>query len=180
MVRLLPLLLPASPTCACGLEAALPPTTTAPTGFPSRNPGTSAAGVPGVGSPVKKYPAREKPKRATFSSLGEKTCVSSRLSTCSCKLRMSVLYGLAVVGVKSLPLSMVYTAEKLSFVENTWSTRALPKYSRMVCKGLLKTWAMPLKSGAFAGGVIQRFSNGCTLGAACAREVRSGTKAADV
>jgi hypothetical protein len=39
---------------------------------------------------------------------------------------------------------------------------------------------MPLKSGAFAGGVIQRFSNGCTLGAACAREVRSGTKAADV
>ena len=54
MVRLLPLLLPARPICACGFEAALPPTTTAPTWCPVRKPGTLAAGVPGVGSPVKK------------------------------------------------------------------------------------------------------------------------------
>ena len=46
---------------------------------PARKPGTLAAGVPGVGSPVKKYPAREKPKRAVLSSAGEKTCVSCRL-----------------------------------------------------------------------------------------------------
>src|SRR6516162_6554107 len=71
--------------------AVRPTTSTAPTGFPSRNPGTSDAGVPGVGSPVKKYPAREKPKRATFSRVGEKTCVHSKLSTCSCRLKMSVL-----------------------------------------------------------------------------------------
>jgi hypothetical protein len=32
-----------------------------------------AAGVPGVGSPVKKYPARENPKRAVFTTLREKT-----------------------------------------------------------------------------------------------------------
>src|SRR5262249_62370430 len=93
MVKLLPLLLPASPTCAVGLEAVLPPTTTAPTCRPERKPGTLAAGVPGVGSPVKKYPAREKPKRAVFRSDGEKTWVSSRLKTCSRRFRMSALYG---------------------------------------------------------------------------------------
>src|SRR5271155_3154261 len=71
--RLLSLLLPARPTCACGFDAALPPTTTAPTGSPARKPGTPAAGVPGVGSPVKKYPAREKPNRAVFTSVGENT-----------------------------------------------------------------------------------------------------------
>src|SRR5262249_20766028 len=73
MERLLPLLLPARPTCACGFEAALPPTTTAPTGCPNRKPGTFSAGVPGVGKPVKKYPARENPKRAVFRRLEEKT-----------------------------------------------------------------------------------------------------------
>src|SRR6185369_3991413 len=72
MVRLLPLLLPANPICAWGFEAALPPTTTAPTGRPNKNPGTLAAGVPGVGSPVKKYPARENPTRATFTVADEK------------------------------------------------------------------------------------------------------------
>ena len=54
MRRLLPLLLPAKPMDACGFDAALPPTTTAPTGFPNKKPGTVAAGVPGVGAPVKK------------------------------------------------------------------------------------------------------------------------------
>src|SRR5467141_1070839 len=49
MRRLLPLLLPARPSCAWGFEAVLPPTTTAPTGRPRRKPGTVAAGVPGVG-----------------------------------------------------------------------------------------------------------------------------------
>ena len=47
------------------------------------NPGTLAAGVPAVGSPVKKYPARENPTRAVLTTLGENTCVSSRLKTCS-------------------------------------------------------------------------------------------------
>ena len=69
MCRLLPLLLPASPSCACGLDAWLPPTTTAPTGRPEINPATDAAGVPGVGSPVKKYPARENPNRADVHDL---------------------------------------------------------------------------------------------------------------
>ena len=36
------------------IGGALPPTTTAPTGWPNKKPGTVAAGVPGVGSPVKK------------------------------------------------------------------------------------------------------------------------------
>ena len=40
--RLLPLLLPASPTCACGLEAALPPTTTAPTGSSRQESGNTS------------------------------------------------------------------------------------------------------------------------------------------
>ena len=46
--------LPAWPIAAWGLDAALPPTTAAPTGNPARKPGTLAAGVPGVGSPAKK------------------------------------------------------------------------------------------------------------------------------
>ena len=47
MGRLLPLLLPARPICACGFEAALPPTTTAPTGRPARKPGTRGGGRAG-------------------------------------------------------------------------------------------------------------------------------------
>ena len=35
-------------------DAALPPTDNAPIGCPDRKPGRLAAGVPGVGSPVKK------------------------------------------------------------------------------------------------------------------------------
>ena len=107
MCRLLPLLLPASPSCACGLDAWLPPTTTAPTGSPARKPGTLAAGVPGVGSPVKKYPAREKPKRAVLSSVGENTCVSCTLNTCSRRLSKSVLNGSSGVAVLALLSSMV-------------------------------------------------------------------------
>src|ERR1700688_4685275 len=99
MCRLLPLLLPARPIEACGFDAALPPTTTAPTGCPSRNPGTLACGVPGVGSPVKKYPARENPNLPTFNVDGEKMCVSSRLSTCSRNCSISELYGSAIVAV---------------------------------------------------------------------------------
>ena len=57
---------------------------------------------------------------------------------------------------------------------------AVPKSSRMVCSGLLKTSAMPLKSGAPAGAMGQRFRSGCTLGTAAAREAASGTKAAEV
>src|SRR5271168_2230813 len=119
MCRLLPLLLPANPIDACGFEAALPPTTTAPTGSPSRNPGTVAAGVPGVGSPAKKYPAREYPNRDTFSREGENTCVSSTLVTCIRKFNRSALYGFAGVAVKSRPSSAVYTPDKVSFGENT-------------------------------------------------------------
>ncbi len=48
------LLLPAKLICAAGLDAALPPTTIAPTGLPSRKPASEAAGVSVVGSPVKK------------------------------------------------------------------------------------------------------------------------------
>src|SRR3984893_503054 len=91
ILKLLPLLLPASPSCACGLDAALPPTTTAPTGSPTRNPGTLAAGVPGVGSPVKKYAARENPILAVFTNDGEKTCVSSKDRTCSRSATTSLL-----------------------------------------------------------------------------------------
>src|SRR5260221_3091524 len=101
MGRLLPLLLPASPNVAAGFDAALPPTTTAPTACPSRNPGTFAAGVPGVGSPEKKYPARENPNRILFSREAEKTCVSSRLNTCSRNVKESLLKGSSGVVVKS-------------------------------------------------------------------------------
>ncbi len=104
MCRLLPLLLPAKPNCACGFDAWLPPTTTAPTGFPAINPGTMAAGLPGVGSPVKKYPARENPARAVFTTFDEKTCVSSRLKTCSRRLTRSVENASNGVAV-TLPLS---------------------------------------------------------------------------
>src|SRR5580693_6365240 len=117
MGRLLPLLLPAKPIEAWGLEAALPPTTTAPTGSPTRNPGTVAAGVPGVGSPRKKYPAREYPIRAVFNQLDEKTCVSSMLNTCSRKFKMSELNGSAGVAVTSPLSSTVYTAEIVSLLE---------------------------------------------------------------
>ena len=41
-------------------------------GSPDKKPGTLAAGVPGVGSPVKKYAARENPTCAVFTMLGEK------------------------------------------------------------------------------------------------------------
>src|SRR5215470_2979335 len=110
MLRLLPLLLPARPMLACGFEAALPPTTTAPTGRPARNPGTDAAGVPGVGSPVKKYAAREKPNRAVFTIVGEKTCVSCTLKSCSLRRRRSVLYGSNGVAVVERLSSIVYMA----------------------------------------------------------------------
>ena len=60
-----------------------------------------------MGSPVKKYPAREKPARAVLSKDAEKTCVSSMLATCSRRLSTSVLYRLVLVGVKSALSSMV-------------------------------------------------------------------------
>ena len=47
-----------------------------------------------------------------------------------------------------------------------WSRRVVPKSSRMACGGLLKSSAMPLKSGALDGGVGQRLSSGCTLATA--------------
>ena len=64
----------------------------------------------------------------------------------------------------------------MSFDEKMWSTRALPKSSRMVCSGLLKTCAMPLKSGAPAAAMGQRFSSGCTLGTAAARDASVGNE----
>src|SRR5258707_8078140 len=71
-------------------------------------------------------------------------------------------------------------AARESLGEKMWSTRAVPKSSRMVCSGLLKTCAMPLKSGAPGGGAGQRLSSGWTLGAAAAQEAATGTKAAEV
>ncbi len=47
MLRLLPLLLPARPMLACGFEAALPPTTAAPTGRPARKSGNGGGGSAG-------------------------------------------------------------------------------------------------------------------------------------
>src|SRR3977135_1010853 len=99
MLRLL--FLPASPSCACGLDAALPPTTTAPTGSPTRNPGTLAAGVPGGRAPAKKEPARENPTLAVLTNDGEKTCVSSSDRTCSRRVTTSLLNGSSGVAVKS-------------------------------------------------------------------------------
>src|ERR1700730_8263130 len=107
ILKFLPWLLPASPSCAGGLDAALPPTTTAPTGSPTRNPSTLLAGVPGGTSPVQKKPAREKPTVAAFTKDGEKTCVSSRDKTCSRSVTTSLLNGLPGVAVKSSPSSIV-------------------------------------------------------------------------
>ena len=45
IVRLLPLLLPARPSWVAGFDAALPPTTIAPIGFPTTKLGAVAAGV---------------------------------------------------------------------------------------------------------------------------------------
>src|SRR2546430_17304758 len=83
-------------------------------------------------------------------------------------------------------------AEAVSRDEKIWSSRAVPKSSRIVCRGLLKTSAIPQafggrvvggvqtpgKSGSAAEGVGHRLSSGWTLGTAAARAVRSGTKAA--
>src|SRR5258705_6605277 len=124
MVRLLPLLLPARPSCACGLEAVLPPTTTAPTGRPRRNPGTPVAGVPGAGSPVKKYPAREKPNRAVLRNEGEKTCVPSMLATCARRVTTSALNGLSGVAGKTSPASGVLVASRGLWAGEKWLTRA--------------------------------------------------------
>src|SRR2546429_9768669 len=84
-------------------------------------------------------------------------------------------------------------AEAVSRDEKIWSSRAVPKSSRIVCRGLLKTSAIPQafggrvvggvqtpgKSGSAAEGVGHRLSSGWTLGTAAARAVRSGTKGAE-
>src|SRR5579862_7476589 len=107
MCRLLPLLAPARPIDPGAFDAALPPTERAPSGSPAIRPGKEAAGVPGVGSPVKKYPAREKPIRAVLIVAGEKMCVQSMVATCSRRLSTSVVYELKLVGVKSALSSSV-------------------------------------------------------------------------
>jgi hypothetical protein len=60
-----------------------------------------------VGSPVKKYPAREKPNRAVLSSDDENTCVSCTLNTCSRRFSKSVLNGSNGVAVTALLSSRV-------------------------------------------------------------------------
>ena len=104
------------------------------------------------------------------------------MSTYSRLLALVAASGALLMPGEAIRAQLLITGndEKVSFDEKTWSTRAFPKFSRMVCSGLLNTCAIPLKSGAFAGGVIQRFNSGCTLGTALAREARSGTKATDV
>src|SRR6266446_7050606 len=101
-------------------------------------------------------------------------CVSSRLATWERRVRTSALKGSRGVAVKSSPSSIVKKPETVSCAEKMWSTRAVPKSSRMVCKGLLKTSAMPQelagsvvggvqtpgKSGSLTEGVGQRFSSG--------------------
>src|SRR5260370_28405645 len=139
MRKLLPLLLPASPREACGMDAALPPTTTAPTGRPTRKPGTLAAGVPGAGSPVKKQPAREKPKRAVLSMVGENTWVSSRLTTCSRKVRMSALKGSRGVAVKVSPSAAGEIAAGECFWGKKLARAAVAEMLWIGCDGVLYT-----------------------------------------
>src|SRR6516225_3824051 len=59
-------------------------------------------------------PAREKPARNVLRMLGENTCVSSRLATCSLRWRAEANSGSAS-GITLWPSSMVYDAEKRSW-----------------------------------------------------------------
>ena len=73
----------------------------------------------------------------------------------------------------------VYRREIVFGGEHVIETRV----SEVFADGLQRaaeTSAMPLKSGAPAGGVGHRFRSGRTLGTAFARDAKSGTKAAEV
>src|SRR5258708_24184513 len=135
-------LAPAPVTCDAPFEAVLPEITIAPTGLPATQLVRAAPGS-GVDEPRKKKLAREKPTRAVFNNLGEKTCCSCTLATCSRRLSLMMDRGVCV-GVFSLESSTVYTAKSKSFALRFTSKRVVPKSSRMCCTGLEKASAMPV------------------------------------
>ena len=65
-VRSLPLLLPARPTCACGFDAALPPTTTAPTGMSQQESGNSCRRSAGRGFAGEEVSGARKSERGPY------------------------------------------------------------------------------------------------------------------
>src|SRR3984893_9172948 len=161
-----PTLAPAPVTCDAPFEAVLPEITMAPTGLPATQLVMSVPGS-GVDEPRKKKLAREKPTRAVLNRLGEKTCCSCTLATCSRKLSLMIDKGFWV-GVFAVESSAVYTAKSKSLGLRFTSKRAVPKCSRICWTGLEKASAMPVlkpvvgssSSGPFCTG--QRLKSGAT------------------
>ena len=97
-------------------------------------------------------------------SMTRNVCVSSRLKTCSRRLNTSRAVGIGDGGGKVVSIvNGIDRRQGIAGGEKLVQPR-VPKSSRIVCRGLLKTCAMPLKSGAPAGGVGHKFSSGWTLG----------------
>src|SRR5205823_13179929 len=113
-------LLPGMPPTADGLAALIPPPITTLPGLPpSRNAMSAGIGIAGALTLVPYVPAY--PRVAIFTRLGEKTCVSFKLSVWACSSPTLLKFGSPPPppphGLILEPLSTVRLAENESMLE---------------------------------------------------------------
>ncbi len=118
-----------------------PPITMGPGGLPVKS--VMSAGRGTMAGESKLNAARENPARTVLRSCGEKTWVSCALMTW---LRSNAVVPKRpfIRGERLYPSSTVYAVESVSLVLAFRSNRAVPKSSRIVCTGWLKSLAIPV------------------------------------